>query len=701
MARLLGDDPGAACTWWRGVEQRFAGWRDWVRARELTGLLLEAHDPEAAADPASAQSDPLPDAVAGYVRATYAATLGQVSPTADTATEWAAVEAWVEEHPDAPGAALLRLRARAGAIAGTPAPLALIGEEAIAGLVEAVRGVPQGEFGETLAAGPIAAMAVIAELARRELAALPAFAELLEAVLGANLSAPLEAFMRSLRARVQLRSGRPEDAWAEFEGAIALQRPKATRASWMDWRAPDDIGSRVRLELAAAGYEPGRTLAAVGPTNAVPRSTLEGRWLRSAIVMLELYREWKPLDAFGDAEATTAIDEPVAKVHTVIPPLCLSAAYAVTAGGCAEDALDTLAVIRRRAERDSAQLAVHWTDLLTLGLHARMRLRDDRLGAATIGRQAASRREQELLWQLDGLDGAKASSLFAPSRASERPSYGQQWPAWRHARWRALYTHGSQRARDAVAWAALALAHERHAPSRESLPVLACALDAIEANLVSERVGMPHPCRGTFEPSDVALAITASERGEPAAAFEVLLRCAVLTGDTDAARAVPSLAERIGVRRAGLIALTETELLALRLPGRAIEMLEQAVEWLSAARDPVNLFLATTLGALTLVRAGDDDQAQVWIDRLESRCGKLQALAAPACRPGTNLSRDRTAPGCRAARRARAARVAAVAGARRRAARLAAARGGARSATDRRMGHAALWTPGSGDHDDA
>ena len=193
---------------------------------------------------------------------------------------------------------------------------------------------------------------------------------------------------------------------------------------------------------------------------------------------------------------------------------------------------------------------MHWTDLLTLGLHARMRLRDDRLGAATIGRQAASRREQELLWQLDGFDGAKASSLFAPSHASERPSYGQQWPAWRHARWRALYTHGSQRARDAVAWAALALAARAPRAVAREPPGLACALDAIEANLVSDRVGMPHPCRGTFETSDVALAITASERGGQAPAFEVLLRCSVLTGDKDAARVVPSLAERIGVRRA-------------------------------------------------------------------------------------------------------------------------------------------------------
>ena len=232
MARLLGEDPAAAWAWWRGVEKRFAGCGTGC-ARELTGLLLEAHDPDAAADPASALLDPLPDAVAGYVRATYAATLGQVSLTADTATEWAAVEAWVEEHADAPGAAVLRLRARAGAIAGTPAPLVLVGQEAMAELVEAVRGVPQGELGESLAAAAAdrGDGGHRPELARRKLAALPAFADLLEAVLSANPSAPLEAFARSLRARVQLRSVRPGGGIGRVERAIALQRPRATRAT--------------------------------------------------------------------------------------------------------------------------------------------------------------------------------------------------------------------------------------------------------------------------------------------------------------------------------------------------------------------------------------------------------------------------------------------------------------------------------------
>ena len=583
---------------------------------------------------------------------------GQVSPTADTATESAAVEAWVEEHPDAPAPRCWAARPRRGNRRHARSAV-LIGEEAIAGLVEAVRAVPRRRRRDARR-GPIAAIASRAELAPRELGAAGVH-QLLEAVLGANLSPPLEASRaRSARACGFAPAG-PRTPGRSSSAPSPFSAQKR-RKQFDGWRAPDDIGSRIRLELAAAGYERARA-GGVDPRapcrGARSKGAGSGRRSSSSSSSANGSRS-KPSGRGGNNSHRRAGREGPHR-H---PPLCLAAAYAVTARGCARTTRQP-SVIRRRAERNNAQLAVHWTDLVTLGLHARMsarqpsRRRDDRPPGRVAARAAAAATAR----------GARRGegSRFRPEPRIRATELRPAWPAWRHARWRALHP-GSRRARDAVAWAALALAHQHHTPSRGASRSLACALTRSRRTWSATAWDAPSVSRDVRAVRR-GLAITASERGEPAAALRSCCAGRSLTGDKDAARAVPSLAERIGVR--GPDRASETELLALG--GRSGDGDAGAGRRVAVrGADPVNLCLATALGALTLVRGATT------IRRGLDRSAREQVRRAPGPPPYQPAALGRTLvttdfTECRAARHARAARVAAVARADRRAARLAAA----------------------------
>ena len=66
----------------------------------------------------------------------------------------------------------------------------------------------------------------------------------------------------------------------------------------------------------------------------------------------------------------------------------------------------------------------------------------------------------------------------------------------------------------------------------------------------------------------------------------------------------------VGTRRAAEIALDEGELLALRLPGHAAPLLQQACGWFWAAGDPVGATQSAILWALASIHADAPDDAR-------------------------------------------------------------------------------------------
>ncbi len=628
MARLLESDD-EAWEWWSALEQRFVAARDWQRANDLTSMLLQDRDPESADDPAVETETDAAGPLAGPVRATYAATMRHVAPLADAATEWAAVEAWVDGNPGCAAARVLRLRAIAGRISGAPGGASACAND-LERLVAAVEELGFERMNPQLTAAILAALERIVDPATPGSGELERCEMLLAAVGDLELPSSLEAFARALLAAVRLLARRPEAAWDEFLYAIALEPPRPCNDRWIDWRSPDDVGSAVRLAFVRAGFPPARVLGVLDQLDDDLIDTLEGRYLLSALFQARMDLTWvtpHEADRWREAWSTGVVDLPARPVHMTLPPLEVTLVHVVMSTGRAEPALGEYLAMRRRADRDGARAIVRGIDQLLLVQHRRFRLRDERIGAATVGRQAPQRLEQSLLWALDGLDGSKADSLFAPGRATERPLSGGDWPAWRHARWRSLYACGDSRKRDVVTWAAIALAHERHAGARESEHVLGCALDGIEANRLAAQVGYPPPCRMTFGEGDVDRALAFCSTGHARLAFRLLLRHWALTEDRRSGEEAERLAGEIGVRRAGLIALDEATMLALRLPGVAVPLLEAAARWLDAAGDVVHVLLANVTAALAAVRSGGDNAPGPWIERIEPAYRDVVAAA--------------------------------------------------------------------------
>lgn len=171
---------------------------------------------------------------------------------------WSEVAAKAARHPDPTAAALLRLRGLAGVVATSDAVSAGQQSALAHGLWSQVFQVfrVQGGLGPDEVAALVAAMEALVEQAERAPAllrrlSLPARLADLTRLTEACEVDDLAAFAYALEARVHALRDRHARALELFRRA--LQRaPDGPASSWSDWRPPEDLRSRLRLELVRA-----------------------------------------------------------------------------------------------------------------------------------------------------------------------------------------------------------------------------------------------------------------------------------------------------------------------------------------------------------------------------------------------------------------------------------------------------------------
>ncbi|HET9897386.1 MAG TPA: hypothetical protein VFQ44_20845 [Streptosporangiaceae bacterium] len=627
--RVLAREPGRAARWWARAEARLVadGQFDW--GRQLCELML---GPEGACAEADPYGDRPPEVTAlrAGVLATQLACLTHTRPGADRHQGWQEVAELLPAYPDAQVAERLGVRAAAGLVATAPpaqGPPPGIGALAASAAEALGQGDPQQ------AASVVAALETIVERAEQERAlqeqAGPAAepGAWLVAALSIDLDAlaflvtahrgprsDLECFSYSLTGRLAVLRREFETAARSFR--LAVKRCRATSVPsliWLDWRPPDDLLSRLELEFARGTYpaiHSAQTVLAFlwGTGSSRPPSTVDAERLASArLTLIAAVRPADPEEVLGfPVRASSGLSarlRPERNVHRVFPALTTAAAELMAAGGDVDGALDLLTTAMREWERSSREFdSVLDAERMRLQIIRRMRLRDEGQGLTSELTRSALLADRELLWALDGLDGAKAAGSGATGQGLEASS-GEYVAAWSHARWRT---------RSPLAWSDdfwNSLGHgQTDLMTPGTFAQSSAFLDVVEISHLMRGAGRPPPPdSAAIFPSVTPLLLRwwQDHPGQPEQALRLLLRTSALRQPEPRRAAVPKdLIQRLGRRRAALIALDEGELLALRLPDRARPIVDLAVEWFGQCDDHGGALIARILAALVLARLG-------------------------------------------------------------------------------------------------
>ncbi len=447
---------------------------------------------------------------------------------------------------------------------------------------------------------------------------------------------------------------------------IIDQKPKA---HWFDWLPPDDIAARVRLEYIRALYPRKRSPAEIleqsqnWQTNL---ETIDGERLAATRLRLQLAQRPVALEALSERgwiiETAGAIDfgrvkfnsgAEVCNAHRQTPPLFAVVAEALAAMGEADEVLKQLGEVitqvrqhgpasTRHAERAHARIA------------QRMRFISEESRDYNLLATSPFISDRALVWSLDGMNGRRNQKpLPSPPDAKDpRP--------WLHAIWQTLYLSEENRSKEAQSvFEKLRAAHdpvaflkniEKLTPlpasgqlslrqrlnvEREELLLLqsldftqvSLHCDVIEASsLVDERRAGEKTVYELASPSEGFVKLFDSFE-QPEECLTIWLRyCALGEADAVPSHVADKLIEKIGMRRAAEIALSEGELLALRLPDtRSVEtLLQQALDWFSKAEDDFGVIAA----GLSLVLARGPDASELkskrTLDEIEKAYQRLR-----------------------------------------------------------------------------
>jgi hypothetical protein len=622
--RVLQREPRRAARWWAEAEARFVREEQYEWARQLVEFMLGPEGACAEVDRYGAR----PEAAAALraaVLATQMSCFTHCRPAADRRAGWLEAESLLPGFPDPELADRLRFRVAAGKIAAGIAPRAqlLPATEPVA--VSQLLAPPLVDDPQ-LAASFIAAVEAAVERAEQETAPGPWLATVTE--LGAVFThaigtAPwsvLTAFAGSLAARIAVLERRFDVAETWFRGSVDLGGDSDRR--WLDWRPPDDLQARLMLELVRGMY-PARLSASevldiMERGSAYPlvtgASPVTADTERLASAELILSAALGLTDPGLDRALQRVIREqpspkPSCNAHRAFPALATTIAEDMAAAGDVDRALELLSSAGRGWERSSAELeSVTHAERAALRIIRRMRLRDEGQGLSTGLAGSTDLADAELLWSLEGLDGAKAARSGTARIELDIPD-GADPDAWCHARWRTL---------SPFAWPAQVIAdfagHRLPAaatrPEKDFL-LGSTLLDYLEACDLTLKAGMSSALPDRSRESVARQCESLVENWwrdhpqRPEEALRLLLRTAALSHREPRQAAVPRpLIQRLGRRRAAEIALDEGEMLALRLPERARPIVDLAEEWFSQCGDHVGAVIAETAGALLLVRGG-------------------------------------------------------------------------------------------------
>ncbi len=420
------------------------------------------------------------------------------------------------------------------------------------------------------------------------------------------------AAIDALRAMLHLQAGRaavlaPDPDWAGHLLARALELVPAQRPEvpWVDWQAPPDVATRVRLEVARTAYpavrSPAETIAMLGVVDA-DVSTADGDRLVSTILAMRLAERltetpegmvagWKDVAKWLLVPNVVTMGLEPINAHRLVPPLFVRVAELQSAFGLyaqarrhLQAAAATASAAQNMELQRSADRAMAW-------LSRRLRSTDE--GETVAGSLASSPRlaDRALFRSLQGLAG--------PAQPLDR---GQVPPEEIHLTWQASYAIDRGSARDLVTWGLATVE-----PAATAVPSVGVAdsdmlfRDLRELVLVAAAYGVHLPGRSfTVSIERSGPAWSARYPGRPEGTLRVVLRDAVLGEGMPSIEAmVPaSLLERIGPRRCAEIAFEEAELLALRLPEAAVPILAWANARYATCRDAFGAFSTAALAAL-------------------------------------------------------------------------------------------------------
>jgi len=355
-----------------------------------------------------------------------------------------------------------------------------------------------------------------------------------------------------------------------------------------DWSAPQRIRDRVRLYALNVGLSQEDWLDEALEADLIV--DVDADRLAGQLLVHELHRRVLRPDELRSAMARLGKHPPpvnTVHVHANCAPLRVAVSRAWLALGDSDRAKQALGPAGRFA-RDKASQRI--LEVSRVDIARRLRLDDvARLKRADLVNLAPSEvsRVIEAVGLLDG-------SAPHPS-ASDRPEDV-------HFLWRAAPRFICERLDEPFhQWPNVRAALEQCGPSASAIEV-GLALDAVESSLLSDGELPSRQLPGAQSAHAWAMA----HPEQPEQAVRLLLHAMVLL---EAQPGWPRDVEAysrdtaVGLRRLAELALEEGELLALRLPGCGLRLLDESARWFGEAGDRVGEAIAEAAAALAEVRA--------------------------------------------------------------------------------------------------
>ena len=602
--------PARAAALWHRLSLRVASDERWDWAQRVTGRLL-AEDGAVHLPTHPVRAD---------VRALFTSARLHAGTAADLAAHWAEVGEAAGQEPDPVLGDWLKARSRAGVVSAG-ASGTIPARPAVESFFEALSRFPDlnqdvdpfalKDLVEQLAASCCAALEGLLEVAERS-AESPPDADLIArwaaSLEGHGVSRELRGFARVLAARALAQDARWSEAEDELSAGERLVSESAGTVGqhWMDWVAPASLQDRIRLEalriIPRSKRTPDLEQAATWADDAARRlSSVDAERLVSAVLQLRMDHglpDAAELEAWEAADAYEPQRQPACNAHAAVAPLFVSIALGWLALGNVGRAMGVLdARLAAAAQTGLDSPTVHAAEEAKLRVLRRMRL----------SRSADSVLVERMARSADPREAILALSVLALTKGPEEVETTAVPPG---VKWRcqtALPPGAVDRLREigGQIWAD----DEPLRRDDSTAAQVERALDYQEWLLVTGEKGT-----GRRFP---AARWAAAHSYETDQAIRFTFRAAalgVLEDEFELAQPQPSPADAephaltawidsVGYRRLAEIALEEGELLALRLPERALLLLRFARSCFDNTADSAGQLIATVRTVLATAHA--------------------------------------------------------------------------------------------------
>ncbi|HEX5745998.1 MAG TPA: ATP-binding protein [Archangium sp.] len=609
--------------WWQAMERRVAELGEFDRGRELCERLLAKHGPLAPEHSPERAMEPLEEELRTAVLATYAAALAQGWRNAESV--------WDEVWKLARGNRRLKFRATAGLLVATRFRKRPLRVEQIDELWELVDESykPKGKplqwdpslRDEQQLASYVAAIEAVLERAEdtrqvRLAGTTRQFDQLRKLLDAAGASRELRAFALVLCGRNARLRGEPHmdgkmKEW--FSEALKLVGPGPTPRRWLDWRSPEDLGARIRLEYIRAMYpvhaSAREVLAHLGwkdrgssATVFLPgASNIDQDRFNAALLMLAGRVEADVLEEL-DFLDPAPVDLPVeCNAHRAFSPALVVLAELMAMQGQVEEAQDCFSAQARGSERRAMfELGAESADHASLRVARRMRNFGELSSTfyERLLRNPPAELPPERLLLMASIHGQMrpdyVERLFGTGQL--RPPKGEAGVRWRHACWRSAPVLDETSAELLLEWASKQLLAPLGSLERLDFWACCCLLDAVEAGLLAERWSRTRDFREPDRLLSLVDTWCQDRPGHPEELVRLGLRLWVLREEASAEEPLPEVlrwgVERLGGRRFAELAREEGELLALRLPRQGALLLALSRSQFLRVGDTVGAFIA-------------------------------------------------------------------------------------------------------------